>query len=161
LVPYFYRDWMISEEQIRELIEQKYRNGDLFIVDIRIGKGNEITIRVDKDEGITIDECAGISRFIGDHLGRESGDYNLVVSSPGLDMPFRVQRQYEKHLNKMVEVVFMDGHKQQGKLIAVSKKGIELECIMKPDQQKNSNPEETCRFFDFDQIKTTKPVIDY
>ncbi len=152
---------MISENQIRELIEKKYREGDLFIVDIRVGKGNEITIRVDKDEGITINECAEISRFIENHLGRESGDYDLEVSSPGLDMPFKVPRQYEKNLNKMVEVVFMDGGKQQGTLMAVSEKGIELEYLKRSDQRKNNNPEKICQFFAFDQIKTTKAVIDY
>lgn len=152
---------MISEEQIRKLIEQQYGDDDLFIVDIRIGKSNEITVRLDKDEGITIDECAAISRFIENLLGRESGDYDLVVSSPGLDMPFRVQRQYKKHLNKMVDVVFMDGQKQRGKLIAVSDTGIELERINKPYQRKNSQPEEQCCFYAFDQIKTTKAVIDY
>jgi len=151
---------MIPEKQIQELIEQEYRNGGLFIVDIRIGKGNEIAIRVDKDEGITIDECAEISRFIENHLGREAGDFDLMVSSPGLDMPFRVHRQYEKHLHKMVEVVLRDGHKQRGKLIAVSEKGVELECMTKPDQQKESKTEEYCRFYAFDQIKTTKAVID-
>lgn len=152
---------MISEKQIRGLLEQSYGDDDLFIVDIRIGKGDEITIRVDKNEGITVDECAEISRFIEHHLGSESGDYNLVVSSPGLDMPFKVPRQYEKHLNKMVDVVFTDGQKQRGKLIAVSEKGIDLEWIEKPDPRKNSNTKEGRRFYAFDQIKTTKAVIDY
>ncbi len=152
---------MVSESQIRELIEKKYRDSDLFIVDIRIGKGNEIMIRVDKDKGITIDECAEISRFIENHLGRESGDYNLEVSSPGLNMPFKVLRQYEKNLNKLVEVLFMDGHKQQGKLITVTKEGIELEYVKKPAQHKSSNPDKICHFFTFNQIKTTKEVIDY
>ena len=61
----------------------------------------------------------------------------------------------------MVDVVLMDGQKQRGKLIAVSDTGIELERIDKPYQRKNSMPEERCFFYAFDQIKTTKAVIDY
>lgn len=114
MVPYFYRNSMITKLHIRELVEQNTLSGDLFIVDIKVGKGNKIAIWVDKDQGITIDECVEISRHVEDHLDRESEDFDLDVSSPGLDMPFKVKRQYEKYLNRMVEVVTLDGGKREG-----------------------------------------------
>ena len=61
----------------------------------------------------------------------------------------------------MVDVVLMDGQKQRGKLIAVSDTGIELERMNEPGQQKRSQTEKSCLFYAFDQIKTTKAVIDY
>lgn len=152
---------MMNESDIRKLVEQKIKEDDIFIVDIRIGKGNKIAIWVDKNKGITIDECVGISRYVENNLDRESEDFDLEVSSPGLDMPFKVQQQYEKNLNRMIEVVSTDGEKLKGILVTVTESGIELEYVKRSDKQKKKKTEKARREYNFDQIKTTRAVIDF
>ena len=117
---------MMNESDIRKLVEQKIEEGDIFIVGIKIGKGNKIAIWVDKDQGITIEECVGISRYVENNLDRESEDFDLVVSSPGLDMPFKVQQQYEKNLGRNIEVRLEDGERLEGKLEKVGENMIIL-----------------------------------
>ena len=151
----------MNESDIRKLVEQKIEEGDIFIVDIKIGKGNKIAIWVDKDQGITIEECVGISRYVENNLDRESEDFDLVVSSPGLDMPFKVQQQYEKNLNSIIEVVSIDGEKLKGKLMVVTENGIELEYVKFSGKNKKKKTENARRKYDFDQIKTTRAVIDF
>jgi len=152
---------MMNISDIRKLVEQKIKDDDIFIVDIRIGKGNKIAIWIDKNQGITIDECVGISRYVENNLDRESEDFDLQVSSPGLDMPFKVQQQYEKNLNRMIEVVSTDGEKLKGTLVTVTESGIELEYVKRSDKQKKKETEKARREYNFDRIKTTRAVIDF
>jgi ribosome maturation factor RimP len=88
---------MIDIITIEKLVKEFIKGTDLFLVAVRINSSGKITVLADKKEGITIDECAGISRFIEKNLNRDEDDYELQVSSPGLDMPFTVREQYFKN----------------------------------------------------------------
>jgi len=152
---------MISEKYIWDLVQQKTVSGDIFIVDIKVSTGNKITIWVDKDQGVTIDECVGISRYVENQLDRETEDFDLEVSSAGLEIPFKVHRQYKKNLNKMVVVTLTDNTKIKGKLVAVSDEGIEIEYVKRKDKKIKGGKEKLTVSFMFDQIKTTKAVIEF
>lgn len=118
---------MISEELIKQLVSEKIEGTNYFLVEAKVGAGNKISVLVDGEEGIPIKGIVGVSRQIEGSLDREKEDFELVVSSPGLDQPFRVLKQYLKYIGKKVEVKTGDGKKIQGLLISADEEGIVLE----------------------------------
>ena len=117
---------MIGVEHITELITKHIQGSDIFLVDVAVKPGNVIRVHVDTTDGISIEECVKISRFLHESLDRDVEDYSLEVSSPGLGGRFKVKQQYEKHVDREIEVLYTDGIKEDGILISVSDKGIVL-----------------------------------
>ncbi|MFM7023480.1 MAG: ribosome assembly cofactor RimP [Flavobacteriales bacterium] len=118
---------MISEELIRQLVNEKIEGTNYFLVEAKVNAGNKISVLVDGKEGIPISDIVGVSRKIEGSLDREKEDFELMVSSPGLDQPFKVLPQYLKYIGKKVEVKTGDGKKIQGVLISAEEEGIVLE----------------------------------
>ena len=108
---------MILTENIVQLVNQLIEGSELFLVDAVVKPGNKISVFIDKLEGVTIDECANLSRTFEQNLDREIEDYELEVSSPGLTQPFKVKQQYFKNVGKEVEVILKSGEKLAAKLI--------------------------------------------
>lgn len=115
---------MITEQTITELVEQYLVGSDIFLVDVAVKAGNAIRVHVDRMEGISIDECVKISRYLNEKLDRDAEDYSLEVSSPGLGAPFRVKQQYDKNCGRHIEVRLKEGSTVTGKLQTVSDHGI-------------------------------------
>ena len=107
---------MIEKQKIQGMVEEYVRENGLFLVSVKVSSSNRITVLADKKDGITIDEIAGIHRHIENGLDRDTEDFELQVSSPGLDLPFGVIEQYYKNEGRKVEVVDNDGTKYIGKL---------------------------------------------
>lgn len=131
------------------MVEKHIRGTGTFLVEVRVRPGNDIRVHVDRPEGISIEACARISRYIHEMLDRDAEDYALEVSSPGLGTPFRVKQQYEKNVGHEIEVLLLEGVKFSGKLLEVSEKGILVDV---KGNQKN---------IDFDAIKTSKEVLTF
>jgi len=144
---------MIEKQKIEGLVEEYIRSTGIFLVSVKVNSGNRIIVFADKNEGITIDECAAIHRLIEKGLDREIEDFELQVSSPGLDMPFEVIDQYFKNEGKKVEVVDNEGSEYIGKLKNVTAGGFELVTEIK-------NKGRTIEFkdvsFNYEQIKSTR-----
>ncbi|MGC1390256.1 MAG: ribosome assembly cofactor RimP [Bacteroidales bacterium] len=147
---------MIEKQKIEGLVKEFIKGTGLFLVAVKVNNANRIIVLADKNEGITIDECAGIHRHVENGLDRETEDYELQVSSPGLDMPFGVIEQYLKNENKKVEVVDKDGSKFVGKLKNVTEGGFELETELK---NKGRTIELKDISFNFEQIKSTRVIL--
>lgn len=151
---------MIAKEKIQNLVEEVLSD-DQFIVDITVGAANQISVSVDSDAGISIGECVQISRHIENSLDRETEDFSLEVSSPGLSLPFKVVRQYLKNIGREVEVVTTEGEKQKGILRSAHQAGFEIEIVAK-EKVDGAKVEITKTLaYDFDQIKTVKIVISF
>ena len=105
---------MILKEDIVKLAEEHLVGTDQFIVKLSIGSDNKINIFIDGDSGVTIDDCVGLSRYIEHQLDRELEDFELNVSSAGIDHPFVHLRQYLKYIDSPVEVFLNDGTKKLG-----------------------------------------------
>ena len=112
---------------IENAIKTEIAGTDLFIVEIKISKDNVINVHIDKPEGITINECTDLSRRVSAYFDREVEDYELNVSSPGLEMPLRVAQQYEKNIGRELELIFFDGQKKIGTLLGFAEDEIEIE----------------------------------
>jgi ribosome maturation factor RimP len=147
---------MIDRTKIEESVKECIRGTDLFLVAVKVSSSNKITVLADTKEGITIDECASLHRHIEKDFDRDVEDFELQVSSPGLDMPFGVIEQYYKNEGKKVSVVDNDGLKYTGILKNVTKGGFDLETEVKG---KGKAKEVKDVPFNFDQIKSTKVVL--
>ncbi|GIV34771.1 MAG: hypothetical protein KatS3mg031_2306 [Chitinophagales bacterium] len=108
--------------KVTQWVEQKFsREPEFFFVDARL-HGRKLTVFIDGDQGITVDKCAEVSRYLQHHLDKENllgDDYILEVSSPGIDNAFKTQRQYLKAIGREVAVVRYDGQKIIGTLAEV------------------------------------------
>ena len=149
---------MIDKKIIRELAEDYLSDKDIFLVDIRVTTSNKITILANTPKGITIKECVSLSRHIEGNLDRDKEDFELQVSSPGLDLPFAVPQQYSMNVGKRVEVIDNGGKKITGILKNVSGTGFELEVEKKEIRKKK---EKTEMSFNFEDIKAVRTVISF
>jgi ribosome maturation factor RimP len=127
-----------------------------FLVEIRIKPTNNIKIFLDGDNGISIEKCVQVNRGLYKQLEAEglfpADDFSLEVSSPGLDEPLKLLRQYKKNIGRPVEILLQDGSKKEGRLLEVGEDGIIVEEI----RGKNKKKEVINHTFLFDNIKTTK-----
>jgi ribosome maturation factor RimP len=148
---------MIDRHQIESLVNDATEGTGIFIVDIKVSASNRITVVADTMKGITIDECSDLHRNIEKNLDREAEDFELQVSSPGLDMPFRVAQQYLRNEGMEVEVTDNDGMKFRGILRNVTAGGFELETDIKVKGKPKEKKELS---FNFDQVKKTMIVLN-
>src|ERR1700685_172937 len=111
---------MNIEKRVTELVEEKIADRpDLFLVEVKMHSNGKLIILVDGDKGIGIADCAAISRHVGFHLEGENvidQAYNLEVSSPGIDTPLTLPRQYVKNIGRQLAIKIADGSKREGKL---------------------------------------------
>jgi ribosome maturation factor RimP len=149
---------MIAKDKIRKLVEEFIEGTDLFLVDIKVSSANKITVLVDTFKGITIDECIIVSRHIEKNLDRDKEDFELMVSSPGLEMPFSVTEQYMKNEGKKVTVLDNDGIKYLGIIRNVTTGGFELEVDISKKGEKPIIKEIS---FNYSQIKSAKTLIEF
>lgn len=128
------------KEEIEVILEPYLAEGDCYIVDIQIKpsrSGQKLSILLDSDEGIGIDECVRISRKLGNELEEKeliSEAYTLEVSSPGLDQPLRLVRQYRKNVGRDLKVTLLTGEVLTGTLVEVKEESIVLQ-LPKPKKK--------------------------
>jgi ribosome maturation factor RimP len=149
---------MIDKVKIENLVKEFLGNSELFLVAVKISSAGKITIIADKKEGITIDECVSISKYVESNLNRDDEDYELMVSSPGLDMPFMVKEQYLKNEGRKVEVVNTEGEKFSGLLKNVTNGGFEIEAEVK---LKGKTKEKKDLSFNYDQVKSAREIVSF
>ncbi len=153
---------MAEKSTIEKIVREFTATTGIFLVAVRISATGKITVLVDRKEGITIDDCADLSRFIESRLDRDVEDYELQVSSPGLDMPFLVVEQYYKNEGKEIEVLSDDGKKYKGILKNVTSGGFELETSVK---EKNSSRSKATVIkdisFNYEQVKSAKEIVTF
>lgn len=155
---------MIDKKLVERLVQEKIEGTDLYLVEVLVRIGNNIQILVDSPEGISIEACADISRFLNDRIDREEEDYSLEVSSPGIGSPFRVRQQYDKNIGRDIEVVLLNGQKKKGTLLDVTDEGIEVETVEKvvgEEGKKKKKGEPVKLSIGFNEIKITKEVISF
>jgi ribosome maturation factor RimP len=163
---------MVNEElyrQIEDVIRET--NPDAYLTDIQLarGKHNVLSLRVNTDEGISLKECAKISRAVGKWL--DTGEildfsFNLEVSSPGVGEPLKLLRQYPQNIGRGLRVILKDGKELEGVLSLVEADYIELNPpVTKGKKKKKKKKEETempeIRRVPFEEIKESKVIISF
>lgn len=154
---------MITKEQVQSLIKDKLEENNCFVVDLKIGEGNAISLEVDSMKGITVQECISFSRTVEQNLDREVEDFALQVSSPGLDKPFRVKEQYQKNIGRNVKVVPIVGTVVKGELKDVNEEDIVVEYSYKERIEGRKKKETIIKQekINFNNIKETTVIISF
>ena len=155
---------MITKETIKTLVEEWLQKGDYFLVDIQMdGADDRIGIEIDCADGVWIEDCAELSRFLQERVGEELGDYELEVGSAGLGQPFKVEQQYVNHVGDQVEVVTADGKKVTGVLKSVDGRSFVVSTQEKqvPEGKKRPVKVDVDREYSMDDVKSTRYLLAF
>lgn len=154
---------MIEKRTVSQIVEEWLEGKDYFLVEVIVSPDDKIVVEIDHAEGVWIEDCVELSRFIESKLNREEEDYELEVGSAGIGQPFKVVQQYYNHIGNDVEVLTKAGRKLSGVLkdadeekfvVAVEKK-VKVEGTKRPQLVEE---DETFRYED---IKYTKYLINF
>ncbi len=152
---------LIVEEILKDASDD-FQDKDIFITNVKISSDSRITVLIDSFNNVKIADCALLSKKIEEQLDRENEDFELVVSSAGLDNPFTVLKQYQKNIGRIVKILLKDGEKIKGKLISVNEDEVELEFERKNKKsaKKTAEIQENLKV-KFNHIKETKIVVTF
>lgn len=154
---------MIDRNIVRNIVEEWLDGKDYFLVDVTVSPDDKIVVEIDHAEGVWIEDCVELSRFIESKLNREEEDFELEVGSAGIGQPFKVLQQYINHVGKDVEVLTNEGVKCCGVLknadedkfvVAIQKK-------VKTEGSKRPKLVEEDMTFAYGEIKYTKYLISF
>ncbi len=148
---------MIKADELKNAVEEYLQGTDKFVVDIKVKAGNNITILLDGDTGIGIEDCISLTRHIESQYNREDEDYSLVVSSAGIGQPFKLLRQYTKNIGKEVEVEYLDKTMLKGVLLAADDAKFVIKTVTKIKKEVLENDIE----IPYAAIKSVKEVISF
>lgn len=154
---------MINKDTVRSIVEEWLDGKEYFLVDIEISPDDRIVVEIDHADGVWIEDCVELSRFIEDHLSRDEEDYELEVGSAGLGQPFKVAQQYHCFVGKDVKVLDADGKKYKGVLKAVEGNDFTVTVQEKQKVEGKKRPQlvETDYTFQMDKVKYTKYLINF
>ncbi len=156
---------MINKETVKAAVEEWLSQNDYFLVDADITPDGRIVIEIDHADGVWIEDCAALSRFLQERLGEELGEYELEVGSAGIGQPFKVIRQYLNHIGKEVEVLAADGKKYQGVLQSVADDGLSFVVTVKEKQKQEGKKRPVLvdveKTFRTDEVKYTKYLLSF
>lgn len=154
---------MIDKNVVKNLVDEWLKDKEYFLVDIEISQDDKIVIEIDHADGVWIEDCVQLSRFIEDHLSRDEEDYELEVGSAGLGQPFKVPQQYINFVGKDVEVLDADGKKYHGLLKAVDGREFTVTVSEKVKKEGAKRPvlTDVDHKFNMDGVKYTKYLINF
>lgn len=154
---------MIEKNKVKSVVEEWLEEKDYFLVDVEVTPDDRIVVEIDHADGVWIEDCVELSRFIEDHLNRDEEDYELEVGSAGLGQPFKVLQQYVNCIGKGVEVMTGNNKKMQGVLKSVEEPQftIVVKEKQKVEGQKRPQLVEIEKTFDMNSVKYCKYLIDF
>lgn len=154
---------MIDKKIVEELVNQWLEDKEYFLVDIDVNASDKIVVEIDHADGVWIEDCVELSRFIESHLSRDDEDYELEVGSAGLGQPFKVEQQYLNFIGKEVEVLTADGKKIKGVLKAVEgrKFTVSVQEKVKVEGKKRPVLQDVDHEYCMDEVKYCKYLIKF
>lgn len=115
------------KEKVENLLEEAFEeNNSLFLIELKIDGSNHISVVIDGDQGVTVNDCIAVSRKIEHNLDREEEDFSLEVTSAGVSQPLQYPRQYKKNIGRKLAVV-TSKDKMEGELVKVEDGKITLQ----------------------------------
>jgi len=154
---------MIDKKLIEDIVNGYLERTNYFLVEVKVSPENAITVEVDSDDTVAIDDCVAISRHIESQLDRDREDFELEVGSTGISSPFRSVRQYRKNIGKEIEVLTRAGKKLTGILKSADDNGFVLtvEKQIKPEGAKRKVKIEEDLTFHYEEIKKANYLIRF
>ena len=154
---------MIERNAVKTVVEEWLSGNDYFLVDVTFTPDDRIVVEIDHADGVWIEDCAELSRFMQERLGDELGDYEREVGSAGIGQPFKVEQQYLNHIGKDVEVLDAEGKKVQGVLKQVDGRNFVVTVKEKQKLEGKKRPQlvDVDKTFNMDNIKYTKYLLSF
>ena len=154
---------MIEKNEVKTIVEEWLAGNDYFLVDVMFTPDDRIVVEIDHADGVWIEDCAALSRYLQEKLGDDLGNYELEVGSAGIGQPFKVAQQYSNHIGKDVEVLTAEGVKVQGVLTAVD--GDNFIVVVKEKQKlegkKRPGMVDVEKSYNMNIIKYTKYLLSF
>ena len=154
---------MIDKNVVKKLADEWLEGKDYFLTDITVSPENRIVIEIDHAEGVWIEDCVALSRYIESRLDRDIEDYELEVGSAGIGQPFKVFHQYEINVGEPVEVLTVDGKKLIGTLKVVTPEEftVTVKEKIRPEGEKRPKIVERDINLKYDEVKYTKYYLTF
>lgn len=154
---------MIEKSTICQVVNEWLEDKEYFLVDVAVDSFNKILVEIDHADGVWIEDCVELSKYIESKVDREIEDYELEVGSAGIGQPFKVLQQYYINVGSDVEVLLKNGQKLTGVLKDADEEGIALSVTKKVKAEGERRPkmvEEDLRY-KYEEIKYTKYLINF
>lgn len=160
---FFNNNRMIDKNVVKSVVEEWLKDKEYFLVDVEISTDNRIVVEIDHADGVWIEDCVELSRFIEDHLSRDEEDYELEVGSAGLGQPFKVPQQYINFIGEEVEVLDAYGIKVRGTLKSVDGNDFVVSVSEKVKVEGKKRPQlmDVDHHYQMDKVKYTKYLISF
>ena len=154
---------MIDKNIVRRLVDEWLEGKEYFLVDIQISPDSKVVVEIDHADGVWIEDCVELSKFIEENLSRDEEDYELEVGSAGLGQPFKVPQQYINFIGKEVEVLDKEGRKVKGILKSVEGDDFVVSVNEKVQVEGKKRPQkmDVDHTFNMDNVKYTKYLISF
>ena len=154
---------MIDKKRITELTEEWLKDKEYFLVDTDVNKDNKITVEIDHKDGVWIEDCCELSRFIEEHFDRDVEDFELEVGSAGIGQPLKVLQQYINAIGYDVELLTAEGKKMEGMMKSADEEGFVVTVIEKQKVEGKKRPQmvEVDKAFKYGDVKWVKNIIDF
>ena len=154
---------MIDKNVVKSIVKDWLSGKQYFLVDVMVDTNDKITVEIDHADGVYINDCVELSKFIEDRLDRDQEDYELEVGSAGLGQPFKVEQQYLNHIGKTVEVLGADGKKVRGMLKSVDGRNfvVSVNEKVKVEGKKRPVMMDVDHQYNMDNVKYTKYLISF
>ena len=153
---------MNLNEQIESIIADWLVGTDRFLVEVKVSP-TKVTVFIDKPNGITLAECAELSKLITAQLEPDGvwETHELEVSSPGMDQPLRVYQQYLRRIGRQARVITKDGREHKGVIQSADPSGFELVETISKKENKTKTVTEVNSRFRYENIKETKLILSF
>lgn len=154
---------MIDKKVVKSLVDEWLEGKEYFLVDIEISPDDRIVVEIDHADGVWIEDCVELSKYIEDRLDRDDEDYELEVGSAGLGQPFKVPQQYMNFVGQAVEVLDADGTKVKGILKSVDGNDFVVTVSEKVKVEGKKRPVmmDVAHTYQMDKVKYTKYLISF
>lgn len=154
---------MIDKDKVKGLVGEWLDGKEYFLVDVDVDKQNRIVVEIDHKDGVWIEDCCDLSRFIESGLDRDVEDYELEVGSAGIGQPFKVVQQFINHIGGEVEVLPNDGKHFEALLKDADESGFTLTVKEKVKVEGKKRPfiQEVDKHFGYGDVRWVKAVIDF
>ena len=154
---------MIDKQNVTSLVERWLEGKDYFLTDLTVSEDDRIVVEIDHKDGVWIDDCVDLSRYIESNLDREVEDYELEVGSAGIGKPFKVLQQYVNNVGNEVEVLLRDGTKLKGVLKDAGEAGftVTVKKKVRPEGAKRPQLVDEDVSLAYGDAKEVKAVINF
>lgn len=154
---------MVDKSVVKKLVDEWLEGKEYFLVDIQISPDDRIVVEIDHADGVWIEDCVELSKYIEERLSRDEVDYELEVGSAGLGQPFKVPQQYINFIGKEVEVLTKEGQKVKGVLKSVDGENFTVSVNEKVQVEGKKRPVkmDVDHEYNMNEVKYTKYIISF